>query len=309
MPVPKYYEMQRPFLEALKDGKPHAMKDIVDFIIGYFHLSTGDIAEMLPSGRQSVVRNRAGWASTHLKKAGLVESTARATFKITERGTETLRSGPEVIDDKYLMQFKSYREFINVPTEEDSAKPAEKPQDEADAQENRTPDEILETAFNELHSQLADDILHEISKLTPTAFEQMAVDLLHKMGYGAFENSGRVTAASHDDGIDGIIMEDRLGFSLIYIQAKKWDADSTVGQPELQKFVGAIAGRGGKGLFVTTAKFSQKAVEYANHQHIILIDGAKLARLMIEHNFGVRVKRVFEIKDIDTDTFNDYSDD
>ena len=207
------------------------------------------------------------------------------------------------------MQFKSYREFINVPTEEDSAKPAEKPQDEADAQENRTPDEILETAFNELHSQLAGDILHEIAKLTPTAFEQMAVDLLHKMGYGAFENSGRVTAASHDDGIDGIIMEDRLGFSLIYIQAKKWDADSTVGQPELQKFVGAIAGRGGKGLFVTTAKFSQKAVEYANNQHIILIDGAKLARLMIEHNFGVRVKRVFEIKDIDTDTFNDYSDD
>ena len=104
-------------------------------------------------------------------------------------------------------------------------------------------------------------------------------------------------------------MEDRLGFSLIYIQAKKWDADSTVGQPELQKFVGAIAGRGGKGLFVTTAKFSQNAVEYANRQHIILIDGAKLARLMIEHNFGVRVKRVFEIKDIDTDTFNDYSDD
>ncbi|HIT02873.1 MAG TPA: restriction endonuclease [Candidatus Caccocola faecipullorum] len=309
MPVPKYYEMQRPFLEALKDGKPHSMKDIVDFIIGYFHLSTEDIAEMLPSGRQSVVRNRAGWASTYLKKAGLVESPARAVFKITERGAEALRSGPEVIDDKYLMQFKSFREFINVPAEEGSAKQAGKTRGEADARESRTPDEILETAFNELYSQLAGDILHEVAKLTPSAFEQMAIDLLHKMGYGAFENAGRVTSASHDDGIDGIIMEDRLGFSLIYIQAKKWDADSTVGQPELQKFVGAIAGRGGKGLFVTTAKFSQKAVEYANRQHIILIDGAKLARLMIEHNFGVRVKRVFEIKDIDTDTFNDYSDD
>ena len=309
MPVPKYYEMQRPFLEALKDGNQRTMKDIVNFIIGYFHLSTEDIAEMLPSGRQSVVRNRAGWASTYLKKAGLVESPARATFKITESGAEALRSGPEIIDDKYLMQFKSFREFINVPAAANAAPQEDKQQNSEPPSESRTPDEVFETTFDELNSQLADDILHEIAKLTPTAFEQMAVDLLHKMGYGAFENSGRVTAASHDDGIDGIIMEDRLGFSLIYIQAKKWDAGSTVGQPELQKFVGAIAGRGGKGLFVTTAKFSQKAVEYANHQHIILIDGAKLARLMIEHNFGVRVKRVFEIKDIDTDTFNDYSDD
>lgn len=309
MPVPKYYEMQRPFLEALKDGNQRTLKDIVNFIVEYFHLSADDTAEMLPSGRQSVVRNRAGWASTHLKKAGLIARTARATFKITDRGVEALRSGPEIIDDKYLMQFDGYREFINAPLPADAAQPSGTlPSAESD-HENQTPDEILETAFDELNSQLADDILHEVAKLTPTAFEQMAIDLLHKMGYGAFENAGRVTAASHDDGIDGIIMEDRLGFSLIYIQAKKWDADSTVGQPELQKFVGAIAGRGGNGLFVTTAKFSQKAVDYASRQHIILIDGAKLARLMIEHNFGVRVKRVFEIKDIDTDTFNDYSDD
>lgn len=305
MPVPKYYEMQRPFLEALKDGKQHSLRDIEKFIIAHFNLTKKDIAEMLPSGKQSVVRNRVGWASTYLKKAGLIESPARAVFKITEVGQDTLRNGPEVIDETYLFQFKSFRQFKNV---------SQAPQNTAEhvvanAQESETPDEIIATAFEELNTQLIDDVLNEVSKLSPTAFEQIAVDLLHKMGYGAFENSGRVTAASHDDGIDGIIMEDRLGFSLIYIQAKKWDAESTVSQPELQKFVGAIAGRGGKGLFVTTAKFSQKAIEYANHQHIILIDGAKLARLMIEHNFGVRVKRVFEIKDIDTDTFNDYSDD
>lgn len=260
---------------------------------------------MLPSGKQSVVRNRVGWASTYLKKAGLIETPARAVFKITEVGQDTLRNGPEIIDETYLFQFKSFCQFKNVSqSPKDTAK-----RTVATVQESETPDEILVTAFEELNTQLTDDVLNEVSKLSPTAFEQMAVDLLHKMGYGAFENSGRVTAASHDDGIDGIIMEDRLGFSLIYIQAKKWDAESTVGQPELQKFVGAIAGHGSKGLFVTTAKFSQKAIEYANHQHIILIGGAKLARLMIEHNFGVRVKRVFEIKDIDTDTFNDYSDD
>ena len=305
MPVPKYYEMQRPFLEALKDGKPHTLKEIVAFVASYFHLTESDLSERIPSGSKTVLRDRVGWARTHLKKAGLIESPERAVFVITDDGHEALRSGPAVIDDKYLSQFMIDSEMPRVlPTSEKNTNDAVMLPQESD-----TPDEVLETAFVELNAQLSDDLLHEVSKLSPTAFERMAVDLLHKMGYGAFENSGRVTAASHDDGIDGIIMEDRLGFSLIYIQAKKWDADSTVGQPELQKFVGAIAGRGGKGLFVTTAKFSQKAVEYANHQHIILIDGAKLARLMIEHNFGVRVKRVFEIKDIDTDTFNDYSDD
>ena len=305
MPVPKYYEMQRPFLEALKDGKPHTLKEIVAFVASYFHLTESDLSERIPSGSKTVLRDRVGWARTHLKKAGLIESPERAVFVITDDGHEALRSGPAVIDDKYLSQFMIDSETPGVlPTSEKNANNAV-----VLPQESDTPDEVLETAFVELNAQLSDDLLHEVSKLSPTAFERMAVELLHKMGYGAFENSGRVTAASHDDGIDGIIMEDRLGFSLIYIQAKKWDADSTVGQPELQKFVGAIAGRGGKGLFVTTAKFSQKAVEYANRQHIILIDGAKLARLMIEHNFGVRVKRIFEIKDIDTDTFNDYSDD
>ena len=128
------------------------------------------------------------------------------------------------------------------------------------------------------------------------------------MGYGAFENAGRTTAASGDEGIDGIIMEDKLGFSLIYIQAKKWEQGSTVGRPAIQSFVGAISGKGGKGLFVTTTKFSKQAEDYARQQHIILIDGNKLARLMIEHNFCVSVKKVFEIKAIDTDAFNDYED-
>ena len=128
------------------------------------------------------------------------------------------------------------------------------------------------------------------------------------MGYGSFENAGRVTAVSGDEGIDGIIMEDKLGFDLIYIQAKKWDLSSTVGRPAIQGFVGAITGKGGKGLFVTTAKYSKQALEYADHQHVILIDGEKLVKLMIEHNFGVSVKKTFEIKAIDTDLFNEYAE-
>lgn len=307
MAVPKYYEMQRPFLEALEDGHQHTKTEIVDFIKEHFQLSADDMAKKLPSGKQCVVNNRVGWASTYLKKAGLIESPARAIFQITDRGRDALRNGPLVIDDEYLMRFQSYREFRGA-SPEDNVESQLCGQSNVEAkQESRTPDETIEIALSELNSQLADDILAEIAKLPPTAFEQLAVDLLHKMGYGAFENSGRVTSPTRDDGIDGIIMEDRLGFSLIYIQAKKWDEGSTVGQPELQKFVGAISGLGGRGLFVTTAKFSQKAVEYAARQHIILIDGEKLAKLMIDHNFGVRVKRVYEIKDIDSDVFNDYN--
>ena len=128
------------------------------------------------------------------------------------------------------------------------------------------------------------------------------------MGYGAFENAGRITKATGDEGIDGVIMEDKLGFSLIYIQAKKWDLDSSVGRLVVQSFVGAISGKGGKGLFVTTAKFTKQATDYANQQHIILIDGKKLAKLMIEHNFGVSVKKIFEIKTVDTDAFNEYDE-
>lgn len=162
--------------------------------------------------------------------------------------------------------------------------------------------------FKKINESLADDLLNEVMKITPYAFEKFVVDLLSKMGYGTIEYGSHATAASGDDGIDGIIMEDKLGFSLIYMQAKKWARDSVVGQPEIQNFVGAIAGKHGDGLFVTTARFSQKAKDYADQHHIILIDGEKLARLMIESNFCVSVKKTFEVKEIDTDAMSDYMD-
>ncbi|MBQ7262780.1 MAG: restriction endonuclease, partial [Synergistaceae bacterium] len=173
--------------------------------------------------------------------------------------------------------------------------------------EDETPDVMLDRSFRTINDGLADEVLEEVMRLTSTAFERLVIDLLSKMGYGgAFEDAGRTTRASGDEGIDGVIMEDKLGFGLIYIQAKRWDRDRTVGRPELQAFVGAISGKGGKGLFVTTAKFSKQAQDYARQQHIILIDGDKLARLMIDHDFCVSVKRTFAIKAIDTDAFADY---
>lgn len=299
MELPKYYEMHKPFLEYLKDGQQHTLKELKQYVSKYFKLTEEQLLEMLPSGRQTVFINRVGWARTYLKKAGLIDSPARATFIITNDGLGVLKDNPEVIDSVYLMKFKSFREFQNGS--------ADREIDSVAVNDTKdTPDDTFEESFRKINKSLADDLLGEVVKLSPTAFEQMVIDLLSKMGYGAFENAGKTTSVTQDEGIDGIIMEDKLGFNLIYIQAKKWSLDSTVGRPDIQNFVGAISGKGGKGLFVTTAKFSKQASEYAKHQHIILIDGEKLGKLMIEYNFGVTVKKVFEIKVIDTDVFNEY---
>lgn len=299
MPIPKYYEMQKPLLEYIKDGEEHKIKEINKYVAEYFKLTQAELAELLPSARQTVFANRIGWARTYLKKAGLIESPARATFIITKQGLDVLKENPEIIDSDYLMKFDSFRDFCSLSNTVDNGQIASNKQ-------YNTPDDTLEESFRKINESLADDILNEVIKLSPAAFEQMVIDLLSKMGYGAFENAGRTTSLTSDEGIDGIIMEDKLGFSLIYIQAKKWDLSSTVSRPSIQSFVGAIIGKGGKGLFVTTAKYSKQASDYAKQQHVILIDGEKLAKLMIEYNFGVTVKKNFEVKAIDTDVFNDY---
>jgi len=293
MPVPKHYEIHKPFLEFLKDGKPHTSKELREYLTSYWKLSEEDLAELVPSGIQTLFGNRVSWAGTYLKKAGLIYSPTRATFIITDEGKRVLQENPLVINANYLRRYEAFRTFQTNSAE--------------DMSENEdTPDGEFEKAFKEINNKLADDLLSEVMKLSPKAFEQMVLDLMAKMGYGTFENSSTTTATTGDEGIDGIIMEDKLGFDLIYIQAKRWNENATVGRQEIQAFVGAIAGKGNKGLFVTTSKFSKQAVDYANQQRIILLDGDKLTNYMIEYNFGVTVKKTFEIKAIDTDVFNDY---
>lgn len=302
MSVPKYFEMHKPTLKFLSDGKIHTSREIKSFLIDYFHLSNEDIMLLLPSGRITYLSNRASWARTYLKKAGLIESPEKGKFVITEEGHKTLRESPDVIDRDYLMRYDSFREFKNR-TQSDYTDIQKSLEDNSE-----TPDDALENAFKQINDSLADDILSEVMKLSPTAFEKMVMDLMSKMGYGTFENAAMRTAVTGDEGIDGIIMEDKLGFNLIYIQAKRWNEEHPVGRPEVQAFVGAIAGKGGKGLFVTTSKFTKQAIDYAKNQHIILMDGNKLANYMIEYNFGVSIKKTFEIKAIDTDVFSDYED-
>lgn len=297
MSVPKYYEIHKPILECLSDGQAHTMKELRVYVIKYFKLTEEDVSALLPSGAQTYLTNRIGWARTYLKKAGLIESPARAVFQITKAGEDVLHDNPDVIDQKYLLRYDSFKEFIGKE-EKGRLK------SEIEGEQTDTPDDIFESSYQKINQSLADDILTEIMKLSPVSFEKMVLDLMEKMGYGTYSTTGR----TNDEGIDGIIMEDKLGFDLIYVQMKHWGLDHPVGRPEVQAFVGAIAGKGGKGLFVTTSKFTKQAIEYAKGQHIILMDGEKLAFNMIEHDFGVSTKKIFAIKALDTDLFEEYQE-
>lgn len=302
MAIPKYDELMKPMLEAISDGGRYTMKSLERILADREKLTDAELKELLPSGRQTVFKNRIGWAKTYLKKAGLLYSPARATVEITDAGRQVLKENPDKINSKYLDRFPGFHDFVTVS---DEVEPSVQDTESRDM----TPDDMLEESYKKITDSLADELLEEVMKIKPYTFEKLVVDLLSHMGYGALEYGSHATVASGDDGIDGIIMEDKLGFNLIYMQAKEWALDRVVGQPEIQNFVGAIAGKHGDGLFVTTARFSQKAVDYTAQHHIILIDGKKLARLMIEYNFCVSVKKSFEIKSIDTDALNDYLED
>ena len=266
MAVPKFYEFMKPFLVAIKNGNSYTLKEVRSVLSKEFSLTDDDLSQMLPSGTQTVFTNRVQWAGTYLTKAGLVSKPSRGVVVITDEGKKVLVENPSIIDVDYLTKYESFRDFQGIDTKEPKQKTGN----------IETPDFAFEESFEQIKANLADDILTEVMKLSPIAFERMIIDLLQKMGYGSFENAGRTTPISADEGIDGIIMEDKLGFNLIYIQAKHWDKDRTVGRPEIQNFVGAISGKGGNGLFVTTAKYAKTAIEYAEQHHIILIDGKRL---------------------------------
>lgn len=244
MAVPKYDELMKPLLVAVQDGEVYKMKDVTSMLAQQLNLSAEDLAELLPSGRQTVFKNRVSWAKTYLKKAGLLDSPARATIVITDAGKKVVADNPDKIDSKYLEQFPSFVDFTSAPETQDSGvTPPAVPQ-----LTDLTPDDQLEEAYKQINASLASDLLSEVLKINSYTFEKLAVDLLSKMGYGTVAYGSHATVASGDEGIDGVIMEDKLGFSLIYVQAKEWALDKVVSRPDIQSFVGAIAGKHGDGL-------------------------------------------------------------
>ena len=302
MAIPKYYEMYKPFLFCLKEGSPIPTKDVREHIAIEMGVTSEEQKQLLPSGKQAIFNNRVGWARTYLDKAGLIRSESRGVYQITDEGRRVLSENPDGITDEYLNRYPSFKAFKNPVSNTDDAPNNQTPND--------TPQDIIDKAFSQINTNLSDELLSEIMRQTPEFFEHLVVALLEKMGYGGtLQNAGIVTGQSGDEGIDGIIKEDKLGFNLIYIQAKRWDTEKSIGRPEIQKFVGALAGQGAtKGLFITSAKFSKEAIAYADKQHttkVILVDGSMLSRLMIEYNLGVSVDSSYEIKKIDTDFFFD----
>lgn len=299
MAVPKFFEFFEAFLKAVSDGELHSAKDVRNNIANSMKLTEEDVAEMLPSGTQRTFDNRVAWARTYLDKAGLIETPMRGKYHITEEGIRALASN-EKIDIAYLEKSEEFKNFHNVTTQNTSI--------EIQDEKNETPLEILESAHKQYLSALASQLMDEVMKLTPVEFERLVVKLLLKMGYGSgIEGAGMVTQASNDGGIDGIIKEDQLGFSHIYIQAKQWALEQIVGKPEIQKFVGALQGQQAqKGLFITTARFSSGAIQYANNLlgvKVVLVDGSALTKLMIKHNVGVSLEQTYEVKKIDSDFF------
>ena len=294
----------RPLLSAVKDGNSHPFGEAFEQVCQHFQLTEAERSEKLPSGKQTIIRNRLGWARTYMKKAGLLHSPGRSQLQITKRGLKALAECPDRIDTKYLRQFPEFQEFHGVKQKS----PTEKDQPVThDDESSETPEEQIDNAYRSLRETLALDLLEMIKKQSPAFFEQLVVDLMLKMGYGGSrEEAGRATQLSADGGIDGVIHEDRLGLDKIYLQAKRWE--STVGRPEIQKFAGALQGEGAtKGVFITTSDYSKEARQYTQrvNSRIVLIDGHQLAQLMIDFGLGVSTREVYEIKSIDSDYFSD----
>ncbi len=289
-----------PLLRYFADGVEHTQRDVLPVMAEKFQLTDMELAEQLPTGRQGRFDNRVAWAKTYLKQAGLLENVKRGVFRITKRGQSALAENPPRIDMKYLEQFPEYLVFLSAG----KAK-SDQVQESKDSSQQSTPEELLESGYRQLRTTLSADLWQQVNNASPAFFERYVVDLLLGMGYGGSrEDAGEVKGRSGDGGIDGIIMEDRLGLDMIYIQAKRWDGN--VGRPEIQQFVGALAGhKANKGVFITTSNFNQNARDYAAQvaSKVVLIDGPMLVTLMIDLGLGVSLKNTYQIKRIDSDYF------
>jgi len=298
--VPTFEKFLYPFLNALKD-KDSNRKEMIEYIRSYFNLTDEDMNVKTKSGGVTQVSDRVGWSLQYLRRAGFV-AIIDGRYNITKRGSDFLKTH----DSLSVIDLLDYEEFAAYSNRKKSTHSL-KHQDKVQEMPEQTPTEQLEQAFDSIEKDLVEDLLEKVKHQSPSFFEQLVVDLLVKMGYGgSFENSAHVTQYTNDNGIDGIIYEDKLGLDKIYIQAKRWE--NQVSRPKIQEFAGALVGQNAnKGVFITTSTYSKDARQYVQgiQQKIVLIDGQELAKYMIEYNVGVSVKKVYEVKKIDNDYFEE----
>ncbi|WP_077284563.1 restriction endonuclease [Cognaticolwellia aestuarii] len=302
--IPNYQAFMRPFLEIAQaaNDKEVKLRDVINELADKFNLTEDEREETLPSGKQSILDNRVGWARTYLSKAGLLEVTRRAHFKITDRGINALKDNQAVIDKKYLKQFDEFIAFTEQKNEGSDVIEATS----IDTEEI-TPDEALRAAYKTINNSLAQDILERTRKVTPAFFEGLLIELLVAMGYGGTgEGAAHALGKTGDNGIDGVIDQDPLGVDQIYIQAKRYAEGNNVGASDIRDFFGALnLKKAQKGIFITTSEFTASAKKTAQDlgTRIVLINGTELAKLMLRYNIGSRDEQVLHLKKIDEEFF------
>jgi restriction system protein len=302
MAIPDFQSIMLPLLRFANDGQEHSLRETIEALAEEFALTAAERRELLPSGQQAMFDNRVGWARTYLKKAGLLTSTRRGFYRITERGLDVVAHAPPEITIPYLKRFPEFVEFRRPRKANAETGPGIDDDDE-----RQTPEEEIEAAYQRVREALVAELLQTVKQCSPAFFERLVIDLLVRMGYGGTrKDAGYAVGRTGDGGIDGIINEDRLGLDVVYIQAKRWDG--MVSRPEIQKFAGALQGqRAKKGIFITTSDFSQTARQYVSaiDSKIVLIDGNTLAQLMIDFQVGVATVGMYELKRVDSDYFTE----
>jgi len=300
MAIPTYEDIMLPFLQHLSDGQVHTLKSLQEALSDGFNMTEEEKNRLFPSGRQNMFYNRLGWARTYLKKSLLINAVISGHFQITQRGLDLLAASPTKITNKLLGQ---YSEFVAFKRPAKEAKTQLIPMD--DDETVSTPREQMDESYQAIQNALAEDLLQKIAANSPSFFEQLVLDVLLKMGYGGSrEDAAQVVGKTGDEGIDGIIKEDRLGLDVIYVQAKRWK--NSAGSPDIQTFIGALQLKNAqKGIFITTSTFTQQAKDIAARvgNRIVLIDGMMLAQLMIEFGVGVSSEMVYDMKRLDLDYF------
>ena len=302
MAIPDFQSVMLPFLETLRDGKERIMRELTEALAVRFGLTDVERQELLPSGQQTLFSNRVAWAKSHMKNAGLILNPTRGKVSISDAGRKVLEQKPATINCKFLKQFPPYLTFIGqAPGQGTEGK------EETVLESTQTPLELLDASFNTLRKATAEELLAKLKACSPGFFEHVVVRLLRAMGYGGVTGDASVTGKSGDGGIDGIIKEDKLGLDVVCIQAKRWDG--SVGRPVIQGFVGSMDYvRAKKGVILTTSQFTKDALDFVDRiegKKVVLIDGPKLADLMIEHNVGVNRTKLYELKEVSNDFFDE----
>ncbi|MBN2176026.1 MAG: restriction endonuclease [Demequinaceae bacterium] len=301
--LPSWDEFMIPMLQVLSDGSTRSFRELRRDVADVSVLTPEQRAETLPSG-QLKSENRIGWAASYLTRVGALTRPQRGLYTITEMGRGLLAKHPLGITELELRSFAKPGDewWMTKAPGGDGDKRIETPT----AAEQLDPTEQVEQGVARIHADVAADLLTRLHGQEPEFFERAVVDLLLAMGYGGAHGSGAPTRLARDGGIDGIIDQDALGVNKLYVQAKRYALDTAVGAPEVQAFVGAISGKADGGIFITTGRFTSDAKRYSAtaHARVILIDGQRLAELMIRHEVGVQVKQTHRIVEVDEDFFS-----